>query len=156
MRCTVNSGQSQRFASVVEPYNTVSCVHSLLEHTDDTVVMYNVPLDDISRRYLDIERPIHTHQFEPVARAEHLLIYGILFLSSRRIWCPTYAFTVLQLPVDHLGPIQAWVNDTGLYGWFPCFRIGGLGGMKWMLFLIMRGSTTQACMCGSRASALEA
>ena len=36
----------QVFTAVVEPYNTVLCVHSLLEHTDVTVMMDNEALYD--------------------------------------------------------------------------------------------------------------
>jgi len=42
--------------AVVEPYNTVLCVHSLLEHTDVTIMYDNEALYDICRRNLDIER----------------------------------------------------------------------------------------------------
>jgi tubulin alpha len=47
--------------AVVEPYNTVLCVHSLLEHTDVTVMMDNEALYDICRRNLDVERPTYTN-----------------------------------------------------------------------------------------------
>merc|ERR1719269_229456 len=47
--------------AVVEPYNTVLCVHSLLEHTDVTVMLDNEALYDICRRNLDIERPTYTN-----------------------------------------------------------------------------------------------
>merc|ERR1719261_667397 len=42
--------------AVVEPYNTVLCVHSLLEHTDVTNQVDNEALYDICRRNLDIDR----------------------------------------------------------------------------------------------------
>eukprot|EP00439_Symbiodinium_sp_Y106_P053125 s820_g7.t1 len=38
--------------AVVEPYNTVLCVHSLLEHTDVTIMYDNEALYDICRRKL--------------------------------------------------------------------------------------------------------
>merc|ERR1711939_323105 len=38
--------------AVVEPYNTVLCVHSLLEHTDVTIMYDNEALYDICRRNL--------------------------------------------------------------------------------------------------------
>ena len=41
--------------------NTVLCVHSLLEHTDVTVMLDNEALYDICRRNLDIERPTYTN-----------------------------------------------------------------------------------------------
>merc|ERR1711970_868068 len=47
--------------AVVEPYNTVLCVHSLLEHTDVTMQVDNEALYDICRRNLDIERPTYTN-----------------------------------------------------------------------------------------------
>ena len=43
--------------AVVEPYNTVLCVHSPLEHTDVTIMCDSEALYDICRRNLDIERP---------------------------------------------------------------------------------------------------
>jgi len=45
----------------VEPNNTVLCVHSLLEHTDVTIMYDNEALYDICRRNLDIERPTYTN-----------------------------------------------------------------------------------------------
>merc|ERR1712031_136743 len=47
--------------AVVEPYNTVLRVHSLLEHTDVTIMYDNEALYDICRRNLDIERPTYTN-----------------------------------------------------------------------------------------------
>merc|ERR1719324_1179539 len=47
--------------AVVEPYNTVLCVHSLLEHTDVTIMLDNEALYDICRCNLDIERPTYTN-----------------------------------------------------------------------------------------------
>merc|ERR1711939_668867 len=47
--------------AVVEPYNTVLCAHSLLEHTDVTIMYDNEALYDICRRNLDIERPTYTN-----------------------------------------------------------------------------------------------
>ena len=37
------------------------CVHSLLEHTDVTIMLDNEALYDICRRNLDIERPTYTN-----------------------------------------------------------------------------------------------
>jgi len=42
--------------AVVEPYNTVLCVHSLLEHTDVTIMYDNEALYDICRRNLAVLR----------------------------------------------------------------------------------------------------
>ena len=42
-------------SAVVETYYTVLCVHSLLGHTDVTIMMDNESLYDICRRIVDIE-----------------------------------------------------------------------------------------------------
>ena len=41
--------------AVVETYNTFLCVHSLLGHTDVTIMMDNESLFDVCRRIVDIE-----------------------------------------------------------------------------------------------------
>ena len=41
------------------------CVHSLLEHTDVTIMYDNEALYDICRRNLDIERPTYTNHGGP-------------------------------------------------------------------------------------------
>ena len=57
---TVWSGP-QVATDVVEPYSSVLCVHSLLEHTDVTKRRGNEALYDICLRNLDIERPTYTN-----------------------------------------------------------------------------------------------
>ena len=47
--------------AVMEPYNTVPCVHPFLEHTDVTDLYDNEALYDIYRRNLVIEAPTYTH-----------------------------------------------------------------------------------------------
>ncbi|PRQ52250.1 putative tubulin [Rosa chinensis] len=47
--------------SVVEPCNSVLSTHSLLEHTDASVLLNNEAIYDICRRSLDIERPTYTN-----------------------------------------------------------------------------------------------
>merc|ERR1711906_10099 len=54
--------------AVVEPYNCVLAVHSLLEHTDVTNQVDNEALYDICRRNLDIERPTYTNLNRLVAQ----------------------------------------------------------------------------------------
>ena len=45
----------------MEPYNSVLSTHSLLEHTDVTVLLDNEAIYDICRRSLGIERPTYTN-----------------------------------------------------------------------------------------------
>lgn len=47
--------------AVVEPYNSVLSTHSLLEHTDVSVLLDNEAIYDICRRSLDTERPTYTN-----------------------------------------------------------------------------------------------
>ncbi|CAL9242470.1 unnamed protein product [Arabidopsis halleri] len=46
---------------VVEPYNSVLSTHSLLEHTDVSILLDNEAIYDICRRSLSIERPTYTN-----------------------------------------------------------------------------------------------
>merc|ERR1712054_414114 len=65
--------------AVVEPYNTVLCVHSLLEHTDVTVMIDNEALYDICRRNLDIERPTYTNLNRLIAQVISSLTASLRF-----------------------------------------------------------------------------
>merc|ERR1711977_110266 len=65
--------------AVVEPYNTVLCVHSLLEHTDVTMQVDNEALYDICRRNLDIERPTYTNLNRLVAQVISSLTASLRF-----------------------------------------------------------------------------
>lgn len=47
--------------AVVEPYNSILSCHSLLEHTEVSVMYDNEAIYDICRRSLDIERPTYTN-----------------------------------------------------------------------------------------------
>eukprot|EP00913_Durusdinium_trenchii_P002027 g1873.t1 len=65
--------------AVVEPYNTVLCVHSLLEHTDVTIMYDNEALYDICRRNLDIERPTYTNLNRLIAQIISSLTASLRF-----------------------------------------------------------------------------
>jgi len=47
--------------AVVEPYNSVLCSHTMLEHSDVAFMIDNEAMYDICRRNLDIERPTYTN-----------------------------------------------------------------------------------------------
>ncbi len=65
--------------AVVEPYNTVFCVHSLLEHTDVTNQVDNEALYDICRRNLDIQRPTYTNLNRLIAQIISSLTASLRF-----------------------------------------------------------------------------
>ena len=71
--------------AVVEPYNTVLCVHSLLEHTDVTVMMDNEALCDICRRNLDIERPTYTNLHRLLGQIVSSLAASLRFDSALNV-----------------------------------------------------------------------
>jgi len=54
--------------AVVEPYNTVLCAHTMLEHSDVAFMIDNEAMYDICRRNLDIERPTYTNLNRLVAQ----------------------------------------------------------------------------------------
>ena len=54
----------------------VLCVHSLLEHTDVTIMYDNEALYDICRRNLDIERPTYTNLNRLIAQIISSLSLG--------------------------------------------------------------------------------
>ena len=76
--CSV--GLSVIVTAVAEPYDAFMCAHSLLAHTDSTVIVNNEGLYDIRGRNLDVER---THQTEQLARAVRLLIDDISCFDGR-------------------------------------------------------------------------
>merc|ERR1712166_1478076 len=65
--------------AVVEPYNSVLSTHSLLEHTDDAVMIDNEAVYDICRRNLDIERPTYTNLNRLVAQVISSLTASLRF-----------------------------------------------------------------------------
>lgn len=66
--------------SVVEPYNSVLSTHSLLEHTDVSILLDNEAIYDICRRSLDIERPTYTNLNRLVSQV--CLVRQCLLLSK--------------------------------------------------------------------------
>lgn len=66
--------------SVVEPYNSVLSTHSLLEHTDVSVLLDNEAIYDICRKSLDIERPAYTNLNRLVSQVYNIHTYAHLQL----------------------------------------------------------------------------
>ena len=86
-------------SACVEPYNTVLCVHSLLEHTDVTNQVDNEALYDICRRNLDIERPTYTNLNRLLAQVQKekmQTVLAMLFLSLSSI-SGTHVFEISSL-----------------------------------------------------------
>ena len=79
--------------SVVEPYNSVLSTHSLLEHTDVSILLDNEAIYDICRRSLDIERPNYSNLNRLVSQVEQLHYTGwgcAGFVHTYVLWFCSY------------------------------------------------------------------
>lgn len=99
---------------MVEPYNSVLSTHSLLEHTDVSVMLDNEAVYDICRRSLDIERPTYTNLNRLIAQVISSLTASLRFDGA--------------LNVD-ITEFQTNLVGAGLWGEQDregvCVRVGG-------------------------------
>merc|ERR1712136_427115 len=82
-------------------YNTVLCVHSLLEHTDVTVMMDNEALYDICRRNLDIERPTYTNLNRLLAQIISSLTASLRFDGALNVDVTEFQTNLVPYPRIH-------------------------------------------------------
>ncbi|CAK9056181.1 Tubulin alpha chain, partial [Durusdinium trenchii] len=87
--------------AVVEPYNTVLCVHSLLEHTDVTIMYDNEALYDICRRNLDIERPTYTNLNRLIAQIISSLTASLRFHGALNVDITEFQTNLVPYPRIH-------------------------------------------------------
>merc|ERR1711977_256706 len=87
--------------AVVEPYNTVLCVHSLLEHTDVTMQVDNEALYDICRRNLDIERPTYTNLNRLIAQVTSSLTASLRFDGALNVDVTEFQTNLVPYPRIH-------------------------------------------------------
>merc|ERR1712032_1715125 len=87
--------------AVVEPYNTVLCVHSLLEHTDVTIMYDNEALYDICRRNLDIERPTYTNLNRLLAQIISSLTASLRFDVALNVDITEFQTNLVPYPRIH-------------------------------------------------------
>merc|ERR1711915_840032 len=87
--------------AVVEPYNTVLCVHSLLEHTDVTIMYDNEALYDICRRNLDIERPTYTNLNRLLAQVISSLTASLRFDGALNVDVTEFQTNLVPYPRIH-------------------------------------------------------
>ncbi len=87
--------------AVVEPYNTVLCVHSLLEHTDVTIMYDNEALYDICRRSLDIERPTYTNLNRLLAQIISSLTASLRFDGALNVDLTEFQTNLVPYPRIH-------------------------------------------------------
>merc|ERR1712166_1587977 len=87
--------------AVVEPYNTVLCVHSLLEHTDVTNQVDNEALYDICPRNLDIERPTYTNLNRLIAQIISSLTASLRFDGALNVDITEFQTNLVPYPRIH-------------------------------------------------------
>ncbi|CAE7941620.1 unnamed protein product, partial [Symbiodinium sp. KB8] len=90
--------------AVVEPYNTVLCVHSLLEHTDVTIMYDNEALYDICRRNLDIERPTYTNLNRLIAQIISSLTASLRFDGALNVDITEFQTNLVPYPRGDVVP----------------------------------------------------
>merc|ERR1712196_724921 len=87
--------------AVVEPNNTVLCVHSLLEHTDVTNQVDNEALYDICRRNLDIERPTYTNPNRLLGQVISSLTASLRFDGALNVDITEFQTNLVPYPRIH-------------------------------------------------------
>merc|ERR1711988_970408 len=88
-------------SACVEPYNTVLCVHSLLEHTDVTFCLDNEALYDVCRRSLDIERPTYTNLNRLLAQMVSSLTASLRFDGALNVDITEFQTNLVPYPRIH-------------------------------------------------------
>ncbi|KAJ1690542.1 hypothetical protein LUZ63_014697 [Rhynchospora breviuscula] len=87
--------------SVVEPYNSVLSTHSLLEHTDVSVLLDNEAIYDICRRSLDIERPTYTNLNRLVSQVISSLTASLRFDGALNVDVTEFQTNLVPYPRIH-------------------------------------------------------
>eukprot|EP00434_Breviolum_minutum_P045917 symbB.v1.2.041278.t1/scaffold8010.1/size10016/1 len=90
----LNGGQSNILAMVL-------CVHSLLEHTDVTIMYDNEALYDICRRNLDIERPTYTNLNRLIAQIISSLTASLRFDGALNVDITEFQTNLVPYPRIH-------------------------------------------------------
>jgi len=87
--------------AVVEPYNSVLSTHSLLEHTDVSVILDNEAVYDICRRSLDIERPTYTNLNRIIAQVISSLTASLRFDGALNVDMTEFQTNLVPYPRIH-------------------------------------------------------
>ncbi|PPR81286.1 hypothetical protein GOBAR_AA39428 [Gossypium barbadense] len=87
--------------AVVEPYNSVLSTHSLLEHTDVSVLLDNEAIYDICRRSLDIERPTYTNLNRLISQIISSLTTSLRFDGAINVDITEFQTNLVPYPRIH-------------------------------------------------------
>ena len=94
-------GRMQVSTAVVEPYNSVLSTHSLLEHTDVSVLLDNEAIYEICRRSLDIERPTYTNLNRLIAQVISSLTASLRFDGALNVDITEFQTNLVPYPRIH-------------------------------------------------------
>jgi tubulin alpha len=92
---------AQVSTAVVEPYNSVLSTHSLLEHTDVSVLLDNEAIYDICRRSLDIERPTYTNLNRLISQIISSLTTSLRFDGALNVDITEFQTNLVPYPRIH-------------------------------------------------------
>lgn len=100
LMCVIH-GRMQVSTAVVEPYNSVLSTHSLLEHTDVSVLLDNEAIYEICRRSLDIERPTYTNLNRLVSQVISSLTASLRFDGALNVDITEFQTNLVPYPRIH-------------------------------------------------------
>lgn len=84
--------------AVVEPYNSVLCSHTMLEHSDVAFMIDNEAMYDICRRNLDIERPTYTNLNRLIAQCISSITASLRFEGQLNVDLTEFQTNLVPYP----------------------------------------------------------
>ncbi|OMJ65502.1 hypothetical protein SteCoe_38102 [Stentor coeruleus] len=86
---------------VVEPYNSVLCVHELLEHSEISVIFDNEAIYDICTRYLNVETPSYKNLNRIIAQTISSLTTSLRFHGDLNVDISELQANLIPYPRIH-------------------------------------------------------
>jgi tubulin alpha len=87
--------------AVVEPYNSVLSTHSLIEHTDVSVLLDNEAIYDICKKSLNIDRPTYTNLNRLVSQVISSLTASLRFSGALNVDITEFQTNLVPYPRIH-------------------------------------------------------
>jgi len=87
--------------AVVEPYNAIMTTHSLLEHSNVSVVLDNEAIYEICRRNLDVERPVYQDLNRMVCQVISSLTASLRFAGALNMDVNEFQTNLVPYPRIH-------------------------------------------------------
>jgi tubulin alpha len=87
--------------AVVEPYNSILCTHTTLDHSDCAFMVDNEAIYDLCRRNLDIERPYYKHLNRLIAQVVSSITASLRFDGSLNVDLNEFQTNLVPYPRIH-------------------------------------------------------